>query len=125
MIYLEALVFELDIAILFQSMKILKKWMDRITKMATALSLIDPFEKFLLVQVRINLVYHLSNNNKLPTTFSFRVRYSNSVSVYENPQKRVEKKYHKNGNCSFVSRPIRKISFCTSPNLSFLTFLIS
>ena len=64
----------------------------RITKTPTALSSLDQFEKFLFLQVRINLVYHLLYHNKLPKSFSFRVRYGHSVSVYENPQKRVGKK---------------------------------
>ena len=63
-----------------------KKSLDR--KKVTALSSLNQFEHFLFVQVLIDHVYHLSYHNKLRKTFSFRVIYSNSVLVYEIPQKK-------------------------------------
>ena len=45
--------------------------MDR--KKVTALLSLDQFEKKIIVQVQIDLVYHLSYHNKLPTTFSFEL----------------------------------------------------
>ena len=51
MIYLEALVFEIDMAILCHFPKILKKRMDIITKTVIALWPVDQFKRFLLVQV--------------------------------------------------------------------------
>ena len=57
MICLEALVFELDMAILFSfSKNPQKKRMDIITTTVIALWPVDQFKKFLLVQVRIGLV---------------------------------------------------------------------
>ena len=96
-----------------------------VRKKVTAFSSLNQIEKWLFLQVWIiDLVYHLIFHNKLPKTFSFQVRYSNSFSVYENPQKRVGKKESQTLHwLSCQLTHFKKCLFCTSPNCSCLSFI--
>ena len=99
--YIKPLVFKLDIAILFQSMKILKKRMDRFTEMAT--TLLPIMENSFLYKTE----WVLSNIHHIITIYVEALVLELDITILlqfmKILKKRWEKKNHKNGNCSFAN----------------------